>query len=165
MHLSPTNSSPGGSFELKGNGETIAINTSEIADIGLRLIVETHKDKRNTAIDKTLVDNLMLAIFTTDIVLIFANMAINSYQRRLELRADELHESNARLTSALQEVKQLSGFLPICASCKTIRDDKGYWNKIEAYISERSDAQFSHGICPECIREEYPDFADEEWVR
>lgn len=62
------------------------------------------------------------------------------------------------LNKALEEVETLSGFLPICASCKKIRDDKGYWNQIEAYISDHSEAQFSHGICPDCTKTLYPDF-------
>jgi len=60
------------------------------------------------------------------------------------------------LQKALNEVKQLSGLLPICASCKKIRDDKGYWNEIETYISAHSEAQFTHGICPECTKRLYP---------
>lgn len=60
------------------------------------------------------------------------------------------------LQTALNKVKLLSGFLPICASCKKIRDDKGYWNQIESYISEHSEAEFSHGICPECAKKLYP---------
>lgn len=60
------------------------------------------------------------------------------------------------LNQALSEVKVLSGLLPICMSCKKIRDDKGYWNQIEIYIRERSDAEFSHGICPDCIEKLYP---------
>ena len=63
----------------------------------------------------------------------------------------------AELKKALEEIKTLSGFLPICASCKKIRDDKGYWNQIEVYISEHSEAEFSHGICPECAQKLYPD--------
>lgn len=62
----------------------------------------------------------------------------------------------AELQQALSEVKTLSGLLPICASCKKIRDDRGYWNSIEDYIEKRSDAQFTHGICPECTRKLYP---------
>ncbi len=54
---------------------------------------------------------------------------------------------------ALSEIKILSGFLPICASCKQIRDDKGYWNQIESYIRDHSEAEFSHGICPDCAIE------------
>ena len=62
------------------------------------------------------------------------------------------------LKKALAQVKKLSGMLPICASCKKIRDDKGYWQQIEAYIRDHSEAQFSHGICPDCARKLYPEF-------
>ena len=62
------------------------------------------------------------------------------------------------LQKALSEVKTLRGFLPICSYCKNIRDDKGYWSKIESYIHKHSDAEFSHGICPECAKKHYPDF-------
>jgi PAS domain S-box-containing protein len=65
-----------------------------------------------------------------------------------------------QLQEALAKVKQLSGFLPICASCKKIRDDKGYWNQIESYIRDHSEAEFSHGICPDCMKKLYPDFVD-----
>jgi hypothetical protein len=61
------------------------------------------------------------------------------------------------LQKTLSEVKTLRGFLPICSNCKKIRDDKGYWNQIESYIRDRSEAEFSHGICPECAKKLYPD--------
>lgn len=74
------------------------------------------------------------------------------------VKAEErLRERAAKLEKALIEIKQLSGLLPICASCKKIRDDKGYWNQIEAYISQHSEAQFSHSVCPECFQKLYPD--------
>lgn len=60
------------------------------------------------------------------------------------------------LKDALDNIKQLSGLLPICASCKKIRDDRGYWQRIETYISEHSKAQFTHGVCPECSEKMYP---------
>jgi PAS domain S-box-containing protein len=62
------------------------------------------------------------------------------------------------LQQALTEVKTLSGLLPICASCKKIRDDMGYWNSLEAYLMKHSSAQFTHGICPECMAKLYPNF-------
>ncbi len=62
------------------------------------------------------------------------------------------------LKEALGKIKTLKGLFPICASCKKIRDDQGYWNQIEEYIRDRSDAKFSHGICPECAKKLYPDF-------
>jgi hypothetical protein len=62
------------------------------------------------------------------------------------------------LQKALSEIKTLSGLLPICASCKKNRDDKGYWKQIESYIKEHSEAEFSHSICPNCTKLLYPDF-------
>ena len=67
-----------------------------------------------------------------------------------------LKKEHDKLLKALKEIKTLSGFLPICASCKKIRDDKGYWNQIEAYIQQHSNAEFSHGICPDCAKKMYP---------
>jgi PAS domain S-box-containing protein len=61
------------------------------------------------------------------------------------------------LQEALAKVKMLSGMLPICVSCKKIRDDKGYWNQIETYVREHSEAEFSHSACPECVRKLYPE--------
>lgn len=66
----------------------------------------------------------------------------------------------ADLREAMASIKSLKGLLPICASCKKIRDDKGYWSQIEVYISEHSEAEFSHGICPDCARRIYPDLVD-----
>ncbi len=66
---------------------------------------------------------------------------------RLEERVEA---RTAELRAALEDLETLNGLLPICASCKDIRDDQGYWNQIESYISKHSRAQFSHGICPSC---------------
>ena len=66
------------------------------------------------------------------------------------------------LQKALGEIKTLSGLFPICSNCKKIRDDKGYWNQIETYIRDHSDADFSHSICPDCAKELYPDFGFDE---
>ena len=67
----------------------------------------------------------------------------------------ELEKERDKLHKALQEIRVLSGFLPICSSCKSIRDDKGYWNKIEAYLSEHSDVELTHSLCPVCIEKLY----------
>ena len=61
---------------------------------------------------------------------------------------------------ALANIKTLKGLMPICSSCKKIRDDHGFWNHIEAYIREHSEAEFSHGICPDCARKYYPEYYD-----
>jgi PAS domain S-box-containing protein len=75
-----------------------------------------------------------------------------SKRRKYEKEREMLIE---QLQSALAEIKTLSGMLPICCSCKKIRDDKGYWNQLETYISDHSDAMFSHGYCPECAEKFY----------
>jgi len=84
-----------------------------------------------------------------------------SRNRREQKRAAaEKEELIGELQESLEKVKLLSGFLPICASCKNIRDDKGYWNQIESYISNNSEAVFSHGICPDCVKKLYPELVD-----
>ena len=72
-------------------------------------------------------------------------------------REEERLQIISELQKALSEVKKLSGMLPICSSCKKIRDDKGYWNQIESFIREHSEAEFSHSLCPECVKKLYPD--------
>jgi len=76
-----------------------------------------------------------------------------SERKRIEEERERLVRD---LREALAEVKTLSGLLPICASCKKIRDDKGYWRQIEIYIRDHSEAEFSHSICPECVKKMYP---------
>ncbi len=75
----------------------------------------------------------------------------------------EVAAKNSDLQKALAEIKRLKGILPICTQCKKIKDEKGHWNHLEAYIEKHSEADFSHSICPECARELYPDiFEDDE---
>jgi AmiR/NasT family two-component response regulator len=86
--------------------------------------------------------------------------------RRLNAQLLAHQEEQARLIlelqAALSKVKLLSGLLPICASCKKIRDDRGYWQQIESYIRAHSQAEFTHGLCPDCARKLYPDFFSED---
>lgn len=73
-----------------------------------------------------------------------------------KLRELELRRANDELQQALREVKVLRGLIPICASCKKIRNDGGFWQQIEEYIGEHSEAEFSHGICQPCLKKLYP---------
>ena len=66
------------------------------------------------------------------------------------------------LQKALSEVKVLRGLIPICAACKSIRNDKGYWEQIEVYVHDHSEAEFSHGICPDCLKKLYPDYEEDD---
>jgi PAS domain S-box-containing protein len=80
-------------------------------------------------------------------------------RRQMEVEREKLI---SELQKALSEIKKLSGLLPICASCKKIRNDQGYWEQIEGYIRDRSEAEFSHGICPDCARRIYPGLLQEK---
>jgi len=71
-------------------------------------------------------------------------------------READLRRSNEELQRALKEVKVLRGLIPICASCKKIRNDGGFWQQLEEYLSEHSEAEFSHGLCQPCIKKLYP---------
>ncbi len=75
----------------------------------------------------------------------------------LKAKNTRLEQLNRELQNALKEIKILKGIIPICSYCKKIRDDKGYWTQIEAYLAEYTDAEFSHGICRECAAKHYPD--------
>lgn len=83
-----------------------------------------------------------------------AEHQVADYQQNLE---HLVQQRTAQLREARTTIKTLKGFLPICASCKNIRNDQGYWQQIESYIKEHSDADFSHGLCPTCAKKLYPD--------
>jgi len=83
-------------------------------------------------------------------------------RKQIERERDKLI---LELQQALAEVKKLGGLLPICSSCKKIRDDRGYWHQVEQYIAAHSEAQFSHGVCEDCMRKLYPGLADEVIAR
>jgi CheY-like chemotaxis protein len=72
-----------------------------------------------------------------------------------------LAEQVTALQQALKHIKTLQGIIPICSFCKKIRNDKGYWDQVEAYVGKHSQAEFSHSICPECMAIHYPEYADE----
>jgi hypothetical protein len=101
--------------------------------------------------------NLCLNIMS---VLTIAISNARNYQK-LELTKEMLREERDRAQEALDKVKLLSGLLPTCASCKKIKDDKGEWQPIEFYISQHSEAAFTHGLCPECALKLYPDLYKE----
>ncbi|HSH68744.1 MAG TPA: hypothetical protein VK997_02420 [Deferrisomatales bacterium] len=81
---------------------------------------------------------------------------------RVASRTSDLAERNQKLEHALAEVRTLSGLLPTCMYCKKIGDQEGRWNRMEAYISQRTTAEFSHGICPDCLERAYADAGQDE---
>ncbi len=123
------------------------------------------KEKRiQTILRNTLIAGCTLILLVTFILYRsnrakhMVNQALAIRNREIAAKNEELSELNQQLQNVIKEVKRLSGLLPICSSCKKIRDDAGYWKKIEAYISEHSDATFSHGICPDCMKKLYPEY-------
>lgn len=76
---------------------------------------------------------------------------------KLEKAEKDLQEKNIELEKSIKEIRVLEGLFPICSSCKQIRDDEGKWNQIESYIAKKSNATFSHSICPDCFTKLYPD--------
>jgi diguanylate cyclase len=93
-------------------------------------------------------------VFINNEKLLYSIIHDISDRKKIEQEKAQLIE---KLTKALEEIKTLKGILPICSSCKKIRDDKGYWQQIEACIGQHSGAEFTHGICPDCARKLYPD--------
>ncbi|MBP9022981.1 MAG: hypothetical protein KBH06_07245 [Spirochaetes bacterium] len=113
----------------------------------------------------TIVFSTILAFVVSFFVLKRENKikdALNQKNQELLVSKTNLEENLKRLEEASRNIKILSGLIPICASCKKIRDDDGYWHQIEQYINEHSDAVFSHGLCPACAKKLYPDIKLEE---
>ncbi|MCX8109459.1 MAG: hypothetical protein N3G20_11730, partial [Verrucomicrobiae bacterium] len=90
-----------------------------------------------------------------------ARRELETKNRELEYLNSELTRHELELRKALDNIKTLRGLLPICSYCKRIRNDKGFWQKVESYIDEHSEAKLTHGICPECMRKHFPEIAGE----
>lgn len=164
-----------GKFEMEKHREEIFKlhnKFSAIRRIGVSLValeVQLENDlKAEILINANRLQSYMvfLIIMTSIFVLYFGYLLIKNVRslneeiaKRLQSEKEIRNEKN-KLKDALEKVKTLSGLLPICASCKKIRDDKGYWNQIESYIKQHSEAEFSHSICPECIDKLYPKFSE-----
>jgi len=122
--------------------------------VGILILYQT-----DTSYSRVVFLNLMLIIFLLMPILyffVYKPLVTNMNEiTRLNCEKDRIINE---LNIALSEIKTLRGIIPICASCKKIRDDKEHWKQLEVYIKEHSDADFSHGICPECAEKLYPEF-------
>jgi hypothetical protein len=99
-----------------------------------------------------------IIIWPTCFIVIFAAFMLDLLFRGIFVQMQERKKLIIELQDSIAAVKILRGLLPICASCKKVRDDKGYWSQIEQYITEHSEAVFSHGLCPDCAEKIYPDY-------
>lgn len=89
------------------------------------------------------------------------HLELKSRGDKLKLMLSEKEKLIAELNEAIANVKTLRSLLPICANCKKIREDDGYWSQVDTYIASHTGTTFSHGICPDCLRKLYPEIADE----
>ena len=120
----------------------------------LESIVNFSTRHENLEIDELLVVSVFL-------VFVLTNYSLRQW-RKTQISAKHLSKTNKELQKALSEIKHLKGIFPICASCKKIRDDKGFWQQVEVYITKHTEAHFSHGICPECTIKLYPELFEDE---
>jgi hypothetical protein len=129
----------------------------EIGDIIILYDVTDHlssfKKTILLTVSYSVVAGLILFIFFS-VYLGRLESQIANYQNNLE---EIVKNRTKELTDALSEIKTLRGIIPICSNCKQIRNDEGIWSQIETYISDHSEAEFTHGYCPKCIKELYPD--------
>jgi len=125
------------SFSHRDGGDTMHVNARFIPEFGWYLIVEQAEEKTTRRIFTTLLMNLAIGLVVAVVVLVLVSLTIKVYQSRIET---------------------LRGIVPICAFCKQIRDDQGYWNQVEAYVAKHTDATFSHGVCPDCKEKHYSKF-------
>jgi hypothetical protein len=135
-------------------------STERLIDLGCAIAAMVVAIGANETIKKRMVARLGVEIAErtrSQAELRSRNEELEQLNARLLETTARLEESNSGLERALADVRQLSGMLPICASCKKIRNDKGYWEAIDAYLRDHSDVEFTHGICPECVETLYPD--------
>ncbi|NTW77429.1 MAG: PAS domain S-box protein [Syntrophaceae bacterium] len=126
-------------------------------------IITEHGYTKEFPVDMRRKDGTVMHTLITSVALYDAEGNVTGFQGTIRditnrRRAEEEREKLIlELREAMSKIKTLSGMLPICASCKKIRDDNGYWNQIESYIKDHSEAEFSHSICPDCAKRLYPE--------
>ena len=116
-------------------------NVRYVEELDWHLVVEQPEEQTVKQAYHTLVINLVVCGLITIGVLFLLRLSIRSYQKRIET---------------------LRGIVPICSYCKQIRDDKGYWNQVEAYVEEHTDAQFSHSVCSSCMEKHFPELVESD---
>jgi tetratricopeptide (TPR) repeat protein len=154
--------------------------TEKIADISMRIVTLKKDHEIDTLKKEQVISSLQLqkeryfsfllaagliALFLFLLVLLRYGKKARDGKALLEAANAKLQALNLELQENIREVKTLSGLLPICANCKKIRDDDGYWQQLEGYISMHTSAVFSHGICPHCCEELYPDVMEARRTR
>lgn len=122
--------------------------------VGVLILYQTNTTYRYVV----LLDLMLIVVLLIPILYFFVYRPLDANMNEIDRLSREKDNKIDELKIALSEIKTLRGIIPICSSCKKIRDDKEHWNQIEMYIKEHSDAEFSHGICPECAEKLYPEY-------
>ncbi|MBI5521992.1 MAG: hypothetical protein HY910_05130 [Desulfarculus sp.] len=131
-----------------------------MAAFSLRIAL-TSLDACQGLLQDRVINVVFLVFFPMSVVALnfsLLGLAASRFARQKDEVNATLAETNGQLQEALDNVRTLSGLLPICSHCKKIRDDQGYWQQIEGYLREHTDADFTHGICPACAQELYGDY-------
>lgn len=138
----------------KMNGQTLISKVRQTDNYAAFIILTAHGDLETAygLLNEYRISDFLTKPLNSPLQLLFSVENALEKQRLQKQNVDY----NQKLEDSLAKVKLLSGLLPICCNCKKIRDDKGYWNQIEGYIKDHSEADFSHGICPECSKKLYP---------
>ncbi len=139
----------------------VSMNRSQEKILSISEEMSEKTQTRSKNIKEHILKNFSYFVFVSTSLFILFN-TLSAALCFFILRLFKIRQLARDLRNALDEINVLQGILPICASCKKIRDDQGYWVQVEAYIHKHTEAQFSHGICPECTRKLYPDIDIED---
>jgi PAS domain S-box-containing protein len=177
---------PTGYFNLAADGTILAVNLTGAHLIGIErgrllnrrfgfLVAPADRPVFNAFLERAFAGEgrefCEVAMLRGETAPLYVRVEAMMSESRQECRAavmdvTDRHQAEAErerliqeLQTALDRVKMLSGLLPICANCKMIRDDQGYWNQVEAYVASHSEVTFTHGLCPECVHKLYPEYA------
>ena len=138
-----------------GYATIIIILTAMVAE-GIGMLIIHHTGTPHSAL--VYLDSLLIVGILLPAVYFVVYRPMTTYINTILRLNSENERAIEQLQIAIKEIRVLKGILPICANCKKIRDDQGYWRQIEQYISDHSDARFSHGICQECAKLLYPEY-------
>jgi len=140
---------------LDYRGERVLAAYEPVGELGMGIVAKIDLSEIRAPFIRAAVISGLIAILT--IVL-----GVTLFFKVTNPILDRLSSTVEQLRKALGEVKTLRGILPICSFCKKIRDDDGYWNQVEVYVKERSDADFSHSLCPDCAQKHYDDSSSKQ---